>query len=210
MTGKYIEKVLKILEKKYGNAGLTELNYFSPYTLLVATILSAQATDRSVNKATEELFKKVKTPEDMLKLGENGLKEYIKSINYFNTKARNIIKMTWQLINNFNSATPNTMDDLIKLPGVGRKTASIILNIVYGKKAIAVDTHVFRLSNRIGFVETKNVKETELKLLEIIPDNYVSYVNNYLVLLGRNICKSRKPNCDFCPLDKICKKIGVL
>ncbi|MDR0571422.1 MAG: endonuclease III [Rickettsiales bacterium] len=207
MTKRYINKIFKILEEKYRGTDLTELNYFNPYTLLVATMLSAQTTDKMVNKVTKELFRKAKTPNDMLELGEGKLKEYIKSINYFNTKAKNIIKMSNQLIDNFGSVVPNTMEDLTKLAGVGRKTASIILNIVYGKKAIAVDTHVFRLSNRIGLVKTKNVKETELKLLDIVPNNYVSCVNNYLVLLGRYVCKSKKPDCDHCPLETVCKKI---
>jgi endonuclease-3 len=204
---KYIEKIFDILCKKYGKDELTELLYDNPYTLLVATILSAQATDKMVNKVTEKLFIVANNPIDMIKLGEIKLKEYIKSINYFNTKAKNIIKMSEQLVKNFNSQVPNNMDDLVSLAGVGRKTASIILNIVYGKKAIAVDTHVFRLANRIGFVKCNNVFNTEKELLKIIPDKYVKYINNYFVLLGRYICKARKPDCDNCPLIKICKKI---
>lgn len=205
-NGIYIDKVFGILAEKYGDNELTELRYINPYTLLVATILSAQATDKIVNRVSEKLFSMTDNPTDMVKLGEAKLREYIKSVNYFNTKAKNIIKMSEQLIEKFGSQIPDNMDDLTSLAGVGRKTASIILNIVYNKKAIAVDTHVFRLANRIGFVRCNNVKDTERELLRIIPDKYVKYANNYLVLLGRYVCGARKPNCEECPLNEICRK----
>jgi endonuclease-3 len=203
---KYIAKIFDILTEKYGDSGLTELVYINPYTLLVATILSAQATDKMVNKVVEKLFAAADNPEDMLKLGEAELKNYIKSINYFNTKAKNIIKMSGQLADKFDSQVPDNMEDLVSLAGVGRKTASIVLNIVYGKRAIAVDTHVFRVTNRIGLANCANVLDTERELLKIIPDKYVKYANNYFVLLGRYICKARKPNCEQCPIDGICGK----
>jgi endonuclease-3 len=205
-NGIYIDKVFGILAEKYGDNELTELRYINPYTLLVATILSAQATDKIVNRVSEKLFSMTDNPTDMVKLGEAKLREYIKSVNYFNTKAKNIIKMSEQLIEKFGSQIPDNMDDLTSLAGVGRKTASIILNIVYNKKAIAVDTHVFRLANRIGFVRCNNVKDTERELLRIIPDKYVKYANNYLVLLGRYVCGARKPNCEECPLNEVCRK----
>jgi endonuclease-3 len=206
---KYIKKVFDTLAEEYGDEELTELDYINPYTLLVATMLSAQATDKMVNRVTEKLFAALNNPTDMRKLGENRLREYIKSINYFNTKAKNIIKMSEQLIERFDSRVPNTMEDLTSLAGVGRKTASIILNIVYHKRAIAVDTHVFRLANRIGLVKCKNTLATEKELLKTIPGKYIKYVNNYLVLLGRRICKARAPDCGRCSLGNICKKCGV-
>ncbi|HSQ97985.1 MAG TPA: endonuclease III [Rickettsiales bacterium] len=203
------QKVLKIfeaLEKKYSKDAIIELNYFNNYTLLIAVLLSAQATDKGVNKATENLFKIAKTPEEMLKLGEDKLKQYVKSINYFNNKSRNIIKLSQILVDKFNSKVPSIREDLESLPGVGRKTANVILNIVFDTRVIAVDTHVFRVSNRIGFVKTNNVEDTEKKLYKIVPNEYIRYVNHWLVLLGRYICKANKPDCENCPLKDLCEK----
>jgi endonuclease-3 len=203
---KYIHSIFKILSKEYAGADFTELNHHDPFTLLVAVMLSAQATDKMVNKITEKLFKIARTPEEFVRLGEDGLKIHIKSINYFNTKAKNIISASRQLIERFDSKAPDNMEDLTSLAGVGRKTASIILNVIYNKKAIAVDTHVFRLSHRLGLANCKNVLETEKQLLNIIPDEYAKYINSYFVLLGRYICKAKNPRCEECPLGKICRR----
>lgn len=161
MKKEHILEIFKILEKIYGKDELIELKYINNYTLLVSVILSAQATDLGVNKATKDLFKKVTTPEEMLELGEDELKKYIKTINYYPTKAKHIMAMSKKLVENFNSTVPDNMDDLISLDGVGRKTANVVLNIAFKKPSIAVDTHVFRVSNRLGIVNTKNVLDTE-------------------------------------------------
>lgn len=205
MKKENVIKVFELLESLYGRDELIELKYINNYTLLVSVMLSAQATDAGVNKATKELFKKVKTPEDMIKLGEDELKKYIKSINYFNTKAKHIISMSKRLVEKFNSNVPDNMDDLISLDGVGRKTANVVLNIVFNKVAIAVDTHVFRVSNRLGLVKADNVFDTEQQLLKIVPDTYNKHVNHYLVLFGRYNCKAKNPNCNNCVLGKYCK-----
>jgi len=203
---KLAKLVFEILEKKYTKELLTELDYINNYTLLISVLLSAQATDERVNKVTKELFEKVKTPKEMILLGEKQLKEYIKSINYFNTKAKNIINLSKILVEKFDSEVPSNREDLEILPGIGRKTANIILNISFNQPTIAVDTHVFRVSNRIGLVATKNVLDTEIELYKIIPNKYIQFTNHWLVLLGRYICKARKPKCDECPLEKICEK----
>lgn len=201
-----IKQIFEILNNYYGDLKDTELDYINPYTLLVAVVLSAQATDKGVNKATKELFEIVKTPEDMVNLGEEKLKDYIKTINYYNTKAKNIILLSKKLIQNYNSIVPSTREDLMCLNGVGRKTANIILNTVYGISSIAVDTHVFRVSNRIGLVKTDNVLDTEKQLEKRIPKEFHGDINKCLVLFGRYICKAKNPSCTTCPLKHICKK----
>lgn len=209
---KKITKILEILEKKYGKEELTELDYINEYTLLVAVILSAQATDKGVNLATKELFEIVKTPEEMVNLGVENLEKYIKTINYYHTKAKNIISMSEKLISNFNSKLPDNMEDLTSLDGVGRKTANIILNIVFNKLAIAVDTHVFRVSNRLGITNAKNVLESEKQLMKITPKKHIKNLNNNLVMFGRYECKAIKPHCDNCILSGYCdyfKKNGA-
>jgi len=206
MNKQKVLKIFELLRKKYSENSIIELKYHNNYTLLLAVLLSAQATDKGVNKATEELFKILKNPEDTLKIGEEELKQYLKSINYFNTKTRNIIKLSQILVDKFNSQVPSNREDLESLPGVGRKTANVVLNIAFDTRTIAVDTHVFRVSNRIGLVKTNNVLDTEIKLYKIIPQEYVKYVNHWLVLLGRYICKAKKPNCEECPLKDICEK----
>ncbi len=209
---KKITKILEILEKKYGKEELTELDYINEYTLLVAVILSAQATDKGVNLATKELFEIVKTPEEMVNLGVENLEKYIKTINYYHTKAKNIISMSEKLISNFNSKLPDNMEDLTSLDGVGRKTANIILNIVFNKPAIAVDTHVFRVSNRLGITNAKNVLESEKQLMKITPKKHIKNLNNNLVMFGRYECKAIKPHCDNCILSGYCdyfKKNGA-
>lgn len=186
-----------------------ELDFVSPYTLLVAIVLSAQATDKGVNKATAPLFEKVKTPDDMYKLGEEGLKEYIKSINYYNTKAKNIIKMTQVLLNDFNGEVPCDFDVLQTLPGVGRKTANVFLNVLEKRPLIAVDTHVFRVANRLKIACGKTPIEVEEKLAKVVPDEYKVNAQHWFVLFGRYICKAKNPRCDICPVMDICplKKI---
>lgn len=205
MKKEHILEIFKILEKIYGKDELIELKYINNYTLLVSVILSAQATDLGVNKATKDLFKKITTPEEMLELGEDELKKYIKTINYYPTKARHIMAMSKKLVENFDSTVPDNMDDLISLDGVGRKTANVVLNIAFKKPSIAVDTHVFRVSNRLGIVNTKNVLDTEKKLLKVIPKEYVRHVNHYLVLFGRYNCKAKNPQCSDCVLKSYCK-----
>ena len=206
MNKKKINEIFKTLENKYTRNEIIELKYKNNYTLLIAVLLSAQSTDKGVNKATEELFKTVDTPEKMLALGEEKLKGYIKTINFFNTKARNIIKLSQILVDKFNSQVPNNREDLESLPGVGRKTTNVVLNIAFGKVSIAVDTHVFRVSNRIGLVKTDNVLDTEAELWKIVPDDYKMFINHWLVLLGRYICKAKKPDCAQCPLKDLCEK----
>lgn len=206
MNKKKIAEIFKILEEKYTRNEIIELKYTNNYTLLVSVLLSAQATDKGVNRATEELFKIADSPEKMLKLGEEKLKDYIKTINYYNNKAKNIISLSKILVDKFNSQVPNSRENLESLPGIGRKTANVVLNIAFNETAIAVDTHVFRVSNRIGLVKTDNVLDTEQKLWQVVPDNYKKFVNHWLVLLGRYTCKAKKPNCEECPLKNICEK----
>ncbi|MBN8828800.1 MAG: endonuclease III [Sphingobacteriia bacterium] len=182
----------------------TELKYNNEYQLLVAVILSAQATDVGVNKATDKFFDQILTPKQMLGLGENNLIEYIKSINFYKNKARNVIKMTEVLINEYNSIVPHKFDQLILLPGVGRKTANVILNCLFGHDTIAVDTHVFRVSKRIGLARGTTPEEVENELIKIVPKKYRQHAHHWLILHGRYICKARKPNCDICLIREYC------
>ena len=196
MNKSKIQKIFSILEQYYTRNEIIELKYTNNYTLLISVLLSAQATDKGVNKATEELFKIADTPEKMLALGEVKLKQYLKTLNYYNTKTKHILELSKILVEKFNSQIPTTREELESLPGIGRKTANVVLNIVFDKNTIAVDTHVFRVSNRIGLVKADNVLDTEMELYKIIPTNYVRFGNHWLVLLGRYICKARKPECD--------------
>lgn len=182
-----------------------ELNYDSPYTLLVAVILSAQCRDSMVNKVTPELFALAKTPQQIYNLGEERLKALIKSINYFNNKARNIIKASEILVTQYNSNVPTTLGELMLLPGIGRKSANVILHTIYNYKTIAVDTHVFRVSNRIGLCKTKTPYATELALMGVIPERFIENAHHWLVLHGRYICKSRKPLCSSCKVSDLCE-----
>ncbi len=183
----------------------TELEYVNHYTLLVAVILSAQATDKGVNKATKALFEKVRTPEDMLKLGEEGLKQYIKTIGLYNSKAKNIILMSQDLVDKFNSEVPNDRKALESLAGVGQKTAAVILNCLFGVHTIAVDTHVFRVSNRIGLVKTKTAESTEEALQKVIPTKWKEHAHHWLILHGRYVCVARKPKCTQCDISHLCE-----
>ena len=182
-----------------------ELNYTNNYTLLVAVVLSAQATDIGVNKATEKLFKTVDTPEKMVKLGEEKLIEHIKSIGLYKNKAKNVIALSNMLINDYDSTVPDKRDDLIKLAGVGRKTANVVLNIAFGQHTIAVDTHLFRVSNRTGMAPAKTPEKVEEILEKVIPDEFKRHAHHWLILHGRYICTARKPKCDICPVYHLCE-----
>jgi endonuclease III len=181
-----------------------ELNSVNAYTFLVAVILSAQATDIGVNKATEKLFKVADTPEKMVKLGIKKLKDHIKTIGLYNAKAENVIKMSETLIDKYNSEVPNNMDDLVSLAGVGRKTANVVLNIIFGQPTIAVDTHVFRVSNRLRIAKGDTVEIVEKKLERVIPPEFKHHAHHWLILHGRYICKARNPNCEGCILNDLC------
>ena len=182
----------------------TELNYINHYTLLVAVVLSAQATDKGVNRATVALFEAVDTPQKMLALGERNLKNYIKTIGLYNSKAKNIIALSHMLIEDFQGKIPQKRELLEKLPGVGRKTANVVLNCAFGVPTIAVDTHIFRVSNRLGLVNEKNVLKTELALEKAIPNKWKQHAHHWLILHGRYICKARKPECYRCVIYDLC------
>lgn len=182
-----------------------ELDYTTPYTLLVAVILSAQSTDKGVNKATPALFFLADNPSKMVALGEDKLKVYIKTIGLYNSKARNIILMSQKLVDEFGGEVPNDFAALCSLPGVGRKSANVIMNSIFGHHTIAVDTHVFRTSNRIGLCQTKTPEQTEKALLKVVPNKWKQYAHHWLVLHGRYVCKAMKPDCPNCVLKHICK-----
>jgi len=183
----------------------TELNYDTPFELLIAVILSAQATDVGVNKATDKLFPVANTPEAILALGVDGLKEYIKTIGLYNTKAENVIKTCRILIDKYNSQVPENRADLESLPGVGRKTANVVLNTAFGHLTMAVDTHIFRVSNRTGIAPGKNVLEVENKLMKVIPKEFLKDAHHWLILHGRYTCTARKPKCGACIIEDLCE-----
>ncbi|MEX0921458.1 MAG: endonuclease III [Rhodovibrionaceae bacterium] len=181
-----------------------ELDYVNPYTLLVAVVLSAQATDVGVNKATKQLFKTVKTPEAMLALGEAGLKQHIRTIGLYNSKAKNVIALSRMLLERHGGGVPRDRAALEALPGVGRKTANVVLNIAYGEPTMAVDTHIFRVSNRTGLAPGKTPLEVEKKLEKAVPESRKLHAHHWLILHGRYICKARKPDCPACPVADLC------
>lgn len=183
----------------------TELNYTNPFELLIAVILSAQATDKGVNKATEKLFAVANTPKAILDLGVEGLKEYIKTIGLFNSKAENIIKTCRDLIEKHQGQVPENREALEALAGVGRKTANVVLNTAFGHPTIAVDTHIFRVSNRTGFAPGKDVVKVEEKLLKVVPDEFKVDVHHWLILHGRYTCIARKPRCGSCIIEDLCE-----
>lgn len=197
-------EIFKRLSKHIPNP-TTELNYSTPFELLIAVILSAQATDKGVNKATELLYPVANTPEAILKLKESGLKKYIKTIGLFNTKAKNIIKTCKILIDEHNSQVPEDRTALEALPGVGRKTANVILNTAFGHPTIAVDTHIFRVSNRTRIAPGKNVLEVEKKLNKFVPEKYKQDAHHWLILHGRYTCIARKPRCGSCVIEDLCE-----
>ncbi len=182
----------------------TELNYSSAFELLIAVILSAQATDVGVNKATDKLYPVANTPEAILKLGIDGLKEYIKTIGLFNSKAENVIKTCHQLLEKHNGEVPQDRAALEALPGVGRKTANVILNTVFRQPVMAVDTHIFRLSNRTGLAKGKTVRAVEDKLMKVVPAEFMLDAHHWLILHGRYICTARKPKCEQCSVTHVC------
>jgi len=183
----------------------TELEYSSPFELLVAVTLSAQATDVGVNKATMRLFPKANTPEAILALGEEGLKDYIKTIGLFNSKARHIIQACQILVDKFDGKVPDNRKDLESLPGVGRKTANVILNTAFGQPTMAVDTHIYRVSNRTKIAPGKTVLEVEKKLLRLVPREFLHDAHHWLILHGRYVCKARKPLCKQCIIVDLCE-----
>ena len=182
----------------------TELKYVNVYTLLVAVVLSAQATDVGVNKATGPLFAVVDTPEKMFALGEAGLKNYIKTIGLFNAKAKNVMALSKILVEEHGSQVPRTREELEKLPGVGRKTANVVLNVAFGQHTIAVDTHIFRVGNRTGMAPGKNPLEVELKLEKVTPAEFKRHAHHWLILHGRYVCKARTPACWRCVVRDLC------
>jgi len=186
-------------------APTTELEYTNPYTLLVAVVLSAQATDVSVNIACRPLFRKVQTPEQMVDLGEEALREQIKTIGLFNTKAMNVIALSEALIRDFGGQVPRTREELQSLPGVGRKTANVVLNTAFGEETFAVDTHVFRVSNRTGLAPGKTPDAVESKLDKIVPQPFRRDAHHWLILHGRYVCKARLPECWRCPVIDLCR-----
>lgn len=186
----------------------TELNYSTPFELLIAVILSAQATDVGVNKATARLYPVANTPEAILALGVDGLKGYIKTIGLFNSKAENVIKTCRALIDRHNGEVPGTREELEALPGVGRKTANVVLNTAFGQPAMAVDTHIFRVSNRTGIAPGKNVLEVEKRLMRLVPKEFLLDAHHWLILHGRYTCTARKPKCGACIIEDLCEFKG--
>ena len=181
-----------------------ELYYVNDYTLLIAVVLSAQATDIGVNKATRSLFKKIQSPKQMIELGEKELRNYIKTIGLFNSKAKNIIKLSHLLLDEYNGLVPEGRDELQRLPGVGRKTANVVLNIAFGHPTIAVDTHLFRVGNRTGIAPGKTPLEVEKKFEKVTPSEFMYQAHHWLILLGRYVCKARKPDCPNCMVNELC------
>jgi endonuclease-3 len=189
----------------------TELEYNSPFELLIAVILSAQATDVGVNKATRKLYPVANTPEAIVRLGVNGLKEYIKTIGLFNSKANNVVKACTMLVELHDSIVPETREALEALPGVGRKTANVVLNTAFGQPTMAVDTHIFRVSNRTGMAKGKDVVEVEKRLVKFIPEEFMMDAHHWLILHGRYTCVARKPRCGSCIIEDLCEfkqKVG--
>ena len=201
---KNINKILDILEETYPDAKC-ELNYTTPFELLIATILSAQCTDVRVNKVTEEMFKKYNTPEAFAKLSIEEISEEIKSCGLYKSKAQKIKETSIKICELYNEQVPDSLDELIKLPGVGRKTANVVLSNAFGQDALAIDTHVFRVANRIGMVNTTTPEKTEFPLMKVIPKKRWSHSHHLLIFHGRRICKARKPECEICPIQKYCK-----
>ncbi|MBQ4378691.1 MAG: endonuclease III [Treponema sp.] len=183
----------------------SELEYKTPFTLLVAVVLSAQATDKSVNIATRELYKVADTPEKILALGEEGLIPYIKSIGLYKSKARHIIALCQKLLSEFNGEVPRDREKLMSLPGVGRKTANVVLNVVWGEHTMPVDTHILRIAPKIGLAEGNTPEKVEKSLLERVPDEFMEHAHHWLILHGRYVCTARNPKCENCLINDICQ-----
>ena len=203
-------QIIQIMErlKAQNPSPKSELEYVNPYTLLVAVVLSAQATDKSVNLATRELFKVADTPQKMLELGEAGLIPYIKSIGLYKNKATNIIKLSQQLIDDFDSQVPDTREELMTLRGVGRKTANVVLNVIFHQPTMPVDTHLLRICPKIGLAEGTTPEQVEASLLERIPSEYLEHAHHWLLLHGRYVCTARNPKCNECIINDICKRLS--
>jgi endonuclease III len=204
MNKESIIALFDILRKANPNPR-SELGYQSNYQLLVAVVLSAQATDVSVNKATPGLFAAAPTPAAMVKLGEAGVREYIRTIGLFNNKAKSVFALSQILLDKYDSKVPENRKDLEALPGVGQKTASVVLNVAFGQPTLAVDTHVLRISNRLGLVKEKNPKKVEAKLVKIIPAPYLQHAHHWLILHGRYVCTARSPQCESCSISQWCR-----
>lgn len=203
MKKSLIREVLDRLGEMYPDAEC-ELNFNSPFELLIATILSAQSTDKRVNIVTEELFKNYNTPESMIQLSQEELQEKIRTIGFYRNKSKNILNTSRILIEDYESEVPRDLDELIKLPGVGRKTANVVISNAFNQQAIAVDTHVFRVSNRIGIADSKDVENTEIDLMKNIPKDEWTKSHHLLIFHGRRICKARGPKCGECDIKDIC------
>jgi endonuclease-3 len=204
MSPAHIRAIFRAFQKA-NPAPKTELYFTNPFTLLVAIVLSAQATDAGVNKATPALFAAADTPDAMQALGEEKIKRYIKTIGLFNAKAKNIAMLSQRLVKNFSGKVPQTREELESLPGVGRKTANVWLNCVLGKPTIAVDTHVFRVANRIGLANGTTPLAVELQLENNIPKEFMLHAHHWLILHGRYVCKARKPECALCVIKRYCQ-----
>lgn len=204
MTKENVSIILNQLAELYPDAQC-ELEYQTPFQLLIAVVLSAQTTDKKVNEVTEELFKKYPDLDKMLTISEEELQNKIRRIGLYRNKAKSIYNLCLMLKSEYDGRVPNQYEDLIRLPGVGRKTANVVLSNAFSKPAIAVDTHVFRVSNRIGLVNASNVLQTELQLMERIPQERWSHSHHLLIWHGRRICQARKPSCDICPISEYCK-----
>lgn len=208
MKKEKIDEIFTILAK-YNKNPQTELKFVNDFTLLTAIILSAQATDVMVNRACEPLFKIVTTPRQMLDLGEDGLKKYINIIGLYNSKAKNVMKMSEALLENHDGKVPSNYEDLIKLAGVGSKTAKVFLNCFYGAPLIAVDTHVFRVANRTGIAKAKTIAQSEKKLAQNVPKKWLVKAHHLMILHGRYVCKARKPDCEKCVILQNCQQNGL-
>lgn len=201
------EEIKEVFErfKKENPNPTSELKWTNSFTLLVSVVLSAQATDKSVNKATESLYKIADTPQKILSLGEDNLISYIKSIGLYKSKAKHIIELSKMLISEFDSKIPDNLEDLIKLPGVGRKTANVVLNVLFNKPTMPVDTHLLRISPKIGLAQGSTPLEIEKSLCARIPQEYMNHAHHWLILHGRYICTARNPHCENCIINDICK-----
>lgn len=204
LTRAEINEIYERLRRENPNPR-TELNYTNPYTLVVAVALSAQATDVGVNRATRDLFEKADNPTDMLALGEDVVRDHIKTIGLYRNKAKNVIKLSQMILDDFGGEVPTNREDLVKLPGVGRKTANVVLNEAFGQPTMAVDTHIFRVANRTGMAPGKDPVEVELNLLRVTPDEHLMGAHHWVLLHGRYTCLARTPKCYDCRLADLCK-----
>ncbi|AGB40863.1 endonuclease III [Halobacteroides halobius DSM 5150] len=202
-TKEETKDILKRLEQIYPDPE-TELQYSNPFELLVAVILSAQTTDKQVNKVTKDLFKDLKSPKDFARLEPQELEDYIRGVGLYRNKSKYLVKTSQKIIKDYDGKVPQSRSELMKLSGVGRKTANVVLSCAFDKDAIGVDTHVFRVANRIGLAGSDNVEETEKELMQVIPQNLWSLAHHWLIFHGRNICKSRTPKCDECIINEYC------